>query len=713
MSAVADLLQQAVAQHQAGAVAAAGALCRQVVELEPRHADAWHLLGVVASAEHRTQDAVENFRRALELDANLADVHYGLGVALKSLGQRDEAAACFRRAVELRPELHEAWNNLGNLQRDAGSFEAAIACYQRAVQAQPGYVAAWYNLSLALHGCGQLDKAMTAVQQAIALQPNFAPAYVAMSNLLMGQKRYSEAGDCYRMALKLDPLNPDILMYLADTLEKSGDVANALAVHRVLMQRDPDRLAAFARYVDLTLSICEWRDFDGFVATVIRRTEREMQAGKPISVDIFNLHALGVSNQVGLRIARYKAGKIAERMAPVRERLNFKFAPPAVPAAGKPARKIRVGYMVPNVRKNSMPLMLKQVIERHDRADFVVKGYTLEPDRSQFARDLCDAFDSMCDMSKMTPEQAARRINADKVDILIDTTGHTGVNCLDIAALQPAPLQAHYLGYSLTTGGSFMQYLISDHQFIPPEWQDYCSEHLVYLPHSFFAPTLIALSPARVDRAMFDLPADAFVFCNFNHPQKIDPASMNVWMEILRKVAGSVLWLGRWTPLTEKNLIREAEARGVAGNRLIFSELARHEVHLSRLRLADLALDNFAHGGGVSTQDALWAGLPVLSQAGNTPPSRLGLSLATAAGVPELVVRDQESYIARAVAWAGPQRAALQAIRDRLAGNRDTALLFNAALYTRHLDQAYRLMWQNYCEGHAPRRIDVPDLSAG
>ena len=710
MSAVASLLQQAVARHKSGEIAAAGELYQKVVELEPRHADAWHLLGVVASAENRLEDAVQRFRRALALDPDLADAHNNLGIALKALGRKEEAVACFRTAVRLRPAMHEALSNLGNLLRDQGEFEEAIGCYDRAVRASADYFPAWYNMALSLNECGRPEEAVAAAQRAIELKPDFAPAYLAVCRGLMEQKLHRDASDYYRRALRLDPLNPEILTFLADNLERTGDIANALAVHRVLMQRDPNRLQAFARYVDLTLSVCEWRDFDGFVASVMQRTEAEMKAGKAIGVDIFNLHALGVSNPVGLRIARYKAGKIAERMAATRQKLNFTFPAPHTSATGH--RRIRIGYMVPNVRKNSMPLMLKQVIERHDRSDFRVRGYTLEPDRSEFARAFCQSFDSMCDMSKMTTELAARRIRADKIDILIDTTGHTGVNCLDIAALQPAPLQAHYLGYSLTTGGDFMQYLISDRNFIPPEWQQYCSEKLVYLPHSFFAPTLIPLSPARVDRAMFDLPEHGFVFCNFNHPQKIDPASMDVWMEILRAVPDSVFWLGRWTKLTQANLIREAEARGVDGKRLVFSDLARHEVHLSRLRLADLALDNFAHGGGVSTQDALWAGLPVLSMAGDTPPSRLGLSLATAAGVRELVVRDRDSYIRAAIAWAGPQRDALRDIRARLAAGRDGAPLFDAALYTRHLEQGYRLMWRNYCAGLPPRHIDVPEASA-
>ena len=676
MSSVEDLLQQGVARHQSGDITAAGKLYQQVVELEPQHADAWHLLGIVAGAENRFEYATKSLRRALALNPALADAH----------------------------------NDLGNLLRRQGELEAAIGCYESAVTTKPDYYHAWYNMSVSLGECGRPEEAVAAARRAIELKPDFALAYLAVCRGLLELKQHREANEYYQRATKLDPLNPDILLFLAGNLERTGDIANALAVQRILSQRDPNRLEAFARYVDLTLSICDWRDFDAFVATVMERIETEIELGKPISVDIFNLHALGVSNAVGLRIARYKAGKIADRMAAARHRLKFSFPPPK--SGGVGLRKIRIGYMVPNVRKNSMPLMLKQVIERHDRRDFRVKGYTLEPDRSEFARAFCQSFDSMCDMSKMTAEQAARRIHTDRIDILVDTTGHTGVNCLDIAALQPAPLQAHYLGYSLTTGGDFMQYLISDRNFIPPEWQQHCSEKLVYLPHSFFAPTMIPLSPARVDRAMFDLPEEGFVYCNFNHPQKIDPASMDVWMEILRAVPGSVFWLGLWTKETQANLIREAEARGIERNRLVFSELARHEVHLSRLRLADLALDNFAHGGGVSTQDALWAGLPVLSMAGDTPPSRLGLSLATAAGVPELVVRDRDSYIRTAIAWAGTQSEALRDIRARLAAGRATAPLFDAALYTRHLEQGYRLMWQNYCAGLPPGHIEVPDLSA-
>lgn len=219
-----------------------------------------------------------------------------------------------------------------------------------------------------------------------------------------------------------------------------------------------------------------------------------------------------------------------------------------------------------------------------------------------------------------------------------------------------------------------------------------------------------AIDPQPTSRADEGLPEDGIVFANFNNHYKFDPRTFSIWMRLLRLVPGSVLWVVRNTPRAASNLRLEAARRGVDPDRLVFSGLVPHEKHLARLRAhADLALDNFWHGGGITTIDALWAGVPVLTVAGETPQSRNGASLLHAAGMPELVCPNLESFERLALSLAQDPRR-LAAVKAKLMENRERCALFDMARLTRHLEQAYRLMWENYADGNPPRLIDVPSL---
>ncbi|HUN51454.1 MAG TPA: hypothetical protein VMU42_10070, partial [Candidatus Sulfotelmatobacter sp.] len=215
-----------------------------------------------------------------------------------------------------------------------------------------------------------------------------------------------------------------------------------------------------------------------------------------------------------------------------------------------------------------------------------------------------------------------------------------------------------------------------------------------------------AISTIPVTRADCGLPDDAFVLANFNHPCKFEPGIFAVWMRLLRRLPRAVFWFGDWMHATRDHLRREAEALGVDGSRLIFAKLEDHSRHLARLRLADLALDNRFHGGGVTTVDALWAGLPTLTVAGDSPAARLGATLASAAGMPELVMPDFEAYEARAIELA-ENPGLLRDVRDKLWRQRTACALFNAEQYRRDLEQAYLAMWDNHVSGRGPRQIDI------
>jgi predicted O-linked N-acetylglucosamine transferase (SPINDLY family) len=355
--------------------------------------------------------------------------------------------------------------------------------------------------------------------------------------------------------------------------------------------------------------------------------------------------------------------------------------------------------------------VLKEVVEGHDRDRFELIGFStnLCPG-TEFSKSYRASFDRFLDIPNAAPREAARIIHEQEIDVLIDVAGLTGMNCMEIMALRPAPVQAHFLGYSITTGADFMDYVITDRHYIPPEWAEYNTEQLVYMPDTFMAVSHEDPADVKISRRNFRLPKNAFVFTNFNHPCKFEPKIFSAWMDILQAVPNSVMWFGSWAPPTQQNLRREAEGHGVEGKRLIFSTIMDRDKHLARLQLADLALDNLHHGGGITTVDALWVGLPVLSILGDKPGARLGATLLSSAGQEEMITRDLDEYVETAIALAHDSQR-LKTIQEKLKADRDTCALFDMARYRRNLENAYEAMWRNHEAGNPPKLIDLASWS--
>jgi predicted O-linked N-acetylglucosamine transferase (SPINDLY family) len=357
-------------------------------------------------------------------------------------------------------------------------------------------------------------------------------------------------------------------------------------------------------------------------------------------------------------------------------------------------------------------MAFRGLLEAHDRERFEIYGYSLAPIRADAVTDqLRRHFSTFRDISGHSFRQAADQINADGMHILIDLAGHTRFARPEIFALQPAPVQAHYLGYSSTIGGDFLQYLITDHRQIAPGMDRYFAEKLVYLPETFMATTRAAIATEPPTRAQYGLPDQGFVFGNFNAHYKFEPRLFGIWMRLLKRVPGSVMWFIGGTPTSERNLRREASARGVDPARIVFSTKVAHSMHLARQKLVDLALDTYHHGGGVTTVDALWVGVPVVTVASESPPSRNGATLLAAVGMEELIADGVDAYEAIAYRLAS-EPARLADLRRRLEENRHTHPLFDTTRLTRHLECAYRLMWQRWLDGLPPDAIEVPALPA-
>jgi predicted O-linked N-acetylglucosamine transferase (SPINDLY family) len=769
-----ELQTGAWGQYQAGNRAEAERLCRSVLRVQPLHAGAVYLLGVLALDGRQPDLALLHFHHATLLQPDNAAFHNGLGEAYRARGDLKPAADCFRAALAVDPRYAAAHNALGLTLLDQGDVAGAIASFRQALAVRPDYERAHLNLGQALHRQGDLEAAGACYAEAIRLKPDYAIAHNNLGVVLQAQQRHGEAAACCREALRRQPDYPEAhfnlgnsLMALADpaaarasfgaalrlrpdyakahfglgkAAEALGDMPAALAAFREAIRIQPDyadahegignvllrqpdwegALAALARAVALQpdkteafawlaygrLMVCDWRSRAADLERLWADADRALAEGKATPVVPFSALALPWTAAEHLAVARSYSEAAARSAEPQRQALNFAPRTPGPLAGGR----LRIAYLAGEFRNHATSHLIQGLFGLHDRGAFEVFAYSFgADDGSSYRRRIAADCDQFIDLSDLSAADCARRIHGDGIHILVDLQGYAQYPRMVLLALRPAPIQVHYLGYPGTLGAEFVDYLIGDPVVTPPERAALFREKLVLLPHCYQVNDhQQPIATTAFTRSGQGLPQRGFVFCCFNNSYKIEPGIFDVWMRVLARVPGSVLWLLSTGAALEQNLRREAETRGVAGERLVFARPLPKAEHLARHRLADLFLDTYVYNAHTTASDALWAGVPLLTCMGETFASRVAASLLTAVGVPELIVANLEEYERRAVRLAEHPEE-LRPLRERLAANRTTWPLFDTPRFARNLERAYRAMWQLHAAGRPPELIVVAE----
>jgi len=723
------VFERAGSLHAQGDLEQAAQLYFAVLKEDPNHVGSLHNLGILYFQCGRYDDTVALTRAAVRLRPDLAIVQNTLGVALRQLGRFAEAEACCREAVRLQPEYAEAYNSLGDVLTALRRWEEAEACYREAVRLAPEYAEGHNNLGIVLAALGRLEEAESSSREAlrlkpgnaaalsnlgavlvalgrpteaepccreiVRLRPGHAEAHSNLGTVLIAVDRAAEAEACCREALNLAPGNAEALRNLGIALsmqEKMSEAAACLGRAAVLKPGEADMLVSwFYR----SREICDWSHDREAEARVMRGVGEQPTPG-------WTLLPLASTPEQQLAHARRLAARFA---VPTSAMLSC--LPP------RPGDKIRLGYPSANFHSHPMGSLIAGVIEHHDRLRFEVIGYGFdEDDGSALRRRFVRAFDHFVDIRGMEDREAAELIHADGIEILLDVHGWFPDCRARILAYRPAPIQVNYPGYPGTTGADFIDYIIADRFVVPPDQQPFFSERLVYLPECYQCNDdkreIAACTPSRQECG---LPERGFVFCCFNNNYKLTPIFFDIWMRLLRAVPHSVLWLFENNSLIRGNLGREAEARGVAAERVVFAPRIDPPNHLARHRLADLFLDTLPYNAHTTASDALWAGVPMLTCAGNTFAGRVAGSTLRAIGLKELVTESLEEYEALALRLARDTEL-LAGLRTRLMQNRRTHPLFDTERYTRHLEAAYWYMSEVRRAGLPPTAFSVPPAGA-
>jgi predicted O-linked N-acetylglucosamine transferase (SPINDLY family) len=599
------------------------------------------------------------------------------------------------RALAGAPRNPHLWYLLGNAQRGHGDSREAQACYTRALEEAPAFAEAHNDLGNVLQDAGRLGEAESHYREALRCAPAHPLVLSNLGCVLLRMNRLEEGADHLLRAIILAPDYADAHLNLGTVRRLQGDRGQALACFRAALALRPDDAAIRECLLTELQTVCEWSRFDELCGLQRRAV---LDAGQRVSP--FSLLSIPSTPGEQLQCARAFAARYAMAAGEARKTLSFNFPHRA-------GRRLKIGYLSADFREHAVAHLVAELIELHDRGRFEVVGYSLGPDDGSAMRArLRRAFDDFVDLRDMPHADAAARIHAGQVDILVDLQGYTQLARTEIVALRPAPLQVSYLGFTGSMGADFIDYVVVDPFVAPPGAERDFGEKLIRLPSCFQANDRTRAAQAPPARRELGLPDDGFVFCCFNQSYKILPEVFGSWMRVLKQVPRSVLWLLEANRWAVENLRREADRAGVEPGRLVFAPFVAQSAHLARMRAADLVLDTRPYNAHTTSSDALWVGVPVVTCPGETFASRVAGSLLDAIGTPELIAASAADYEALAIRLARAP-AELAALRRKIERNRPFAHMFDTPTYARNLEQAYERIWANHAAGNPPKAVQL------
>ena len=682
----------AIAQHKQDKIDEAAQTSARVIDIDPTNTDAYLMLANCHRALKLHQDALRNFEKVISIDPANADAHCGRGLSLIELKRDREALSSFDDAISVEPRFADGHLHRGRALAILKRYDEALAAYEAALVANPDLAGAMLGRGWVFAELRRYGDALAAYTSALALKPDLCEAWLGRGDAFVAMNQIDDALAAYEKALAIKPDLGEAWLRLGHVFVLKGSHKDALNPYDRALALGIE--AAKSAHLQCKMHLCDWTDF-----VVERENLIASVQGDKTGVDPFGFLVISTSPGDQLKCARsWVARHCPASDAPLWNGEIYKHD------------RIRIAYVSADFRSHATSVLITGMIEGHNRERFDVVGISLQPeDTSPVGQRIKLAFDRFIDVSTLLDGEAANLIRELEIDIAIDLNGHTRNSRPNIFARRAAPMQVNYLGFPATTGADYIDYLIADRTLVPESCRAHYTEKIVYLPDSYqINDTRRPISDKNFTRAECNLPEKAFVFCCFNGNYKILPDVFDCWMRILRRVDGSVLWLLEDNEIAALNLKKAAAERGIDAGRLVFASRMPLPEHLARHRLAALFLDTLPCNAHTTASDALWAGLPVLTQIGETFAGRVAASVLNAVGLPELITATPQAYEDLAVEFAADSEK-LAAIRAKLANNRLTKPLFDTRLFTRHIEAAYTAMYQRYQAGLPPECISVEE----
>ncbi len=680
---------------------------------------ACHKLTVVSALPKRSESMPQNPQVLIQQ-----------GIAAQRSGRLTEAARCYEAALSQSPQNFDALQLLGVVRFRLGDLPAGLRLMEQALAQVPNHGPTLNNYGNALRQAGRHHEALRAYQAALAALPT--PNALLLRNLGSGYLEIGdrhEAGRFLEAACRLDPRDPVLWCWIGMLESMRDRVDAAIAAYREAQRLDPARGDAwYQAQLGLASAAISKRH-----PAQAERALAEILAARPtplarvgwlqLSQRLANwtgwqremdqlaqdASLLQVEHEALMQVLYASDDpKILRSCADAVARFHTQRAGTVVPPAMRPHARIKVGYLSGDIRNHVVAWLFSELLPYRNKTQFEVTVYALGPtDHSAVRQAIISEVDHFTDLGTRSAHEIHELIQADEIDILVDLAGYTEHARPRVLATRPAPIQVGWLGYPGTIGGQLLDYLIADPVVVPPELEADYAERIARLPVSCLPNHSNRSVSQPKSRAALGLPSDAVILCAFVPAVKITPPIFDVWMSILRARPAACLWLQKPTDEAMNNLRKEAEARGVSAQRLIFAEFEQdHDAHLARYAVADLALDTYPYGSHSTAADALWVGCPLVSRRGSGFAARVSSSALAAVGLACLVAESNEAYLDLVLELIDHAERRF-ALREHLIKVRTTCALFDAPRYASALDRAYAYMYQQAFDGQPTQSFDV------
>jgi len=677
--------------HRRGDLISAKEIYTRLLVSHPENAEVLHLLGVIALQNQELTKAIGLISKALVINPQMPAAFSNLGNAYKDQKDLDKALKCYQCALKLDPLFEDAISNIGNVFYDKKNYVEAMNFYNRAIALNPRHADAYYNRgNIYLHFDKNVD-ALNDYTKSLEFNPSIVDAYLNRGQAHKKMGNYPAALADFSRVIEMQPRYAEAYYHRAVTyFAENNHTLTALEDLKKAAQLKPDLDYLLGAIFFNKKAFADWEDLENLGKQLLEMAEKGNRAITPFA---FISHFDSLSQQLNVtkiwitsQINQDTTGLSPLQKIPRKE-------------------KIHLGYFSSDFNEHPVTYASAGLFRNHDKSKFKITGFYFGRKKDATVESLSKTFDEFYNIADLTDVEVTELARKLKIDIAIDMNGCTRGSRPAIFLNQVAPIHVNYLGYPGTTGTLLMDYIIADEVVIPPESRKYYTEKIAYLDCFMPHDNQLKVSDRKFTRSELDLPEEGFVFCGFNNSYKITSQVWGQWMDILKGVPQSVLWLSYRNDPTSNNLRKEAQARGVDPARIIFARrMDDVGEHMARLKCADLFLDTYPYNAHTTATVALWAGLPVLTCTGQSFASRVAASLLSTCQIPELIVRTPEEYQALAIDLGNkPQKIA--DFKKRLSSYREKNPLFDPEKYTRKLENLFCQMYERSQSGLIPENL--------
>ncbi len=660
---------------------------QKVVSLSPDYTNAWYNLGIIAAARGRHDEAITYYQKALSIDPTFVNACYNIGWILLDQKKDDEAVDYFKKALLLNPQHVDALFNLGSVMQNKKNYAGAIEYYEKALAIKPDYYLVHNNLGIIHQAQYNFDKAIEHYERAISIQPETADAYINMGNVFRNRGDVQKTVEYYKKSISLKPSLVGLNNLCGYQKEQSNYEEVRDLSEKILEYNDLDK-SDLAGIHDTYIQTCEWEKASGIIER-FRKARMNPAARDVLAGSFMEFCAITDLSLDEISGQHKKWGELTEREAEP-------FEHDKRGSIGAEGRKLRIGYSSPDLREHSVGYLIKDIITSHNHDEFEIYCYAnfFEKEKDAFTREIINSGAVFKYVKHLPDREVAEEIYKDEIDILIDLAGHTAGHRLRAFAYKPAPIQITYLGYPNTTGLSRMDYRLTDRYAESGEENDYrYSEKLIRLTNCFLSFNGFGdVVPAQIKGHR----RGGIIFGCFNNIQKLTPKAVELWSKILKEVDGSELHLKAKqlnTGFIWDNIANEFAKHGISDERIkCLGYTATREEHLRLYSSIDISLDTFPYNGTVTTLEALWMNVPLVTLVGESHAQRVSYSILKNLNLDRLIAFTEEEYVSKSIELAENPEI-IRELKTKMRKNLLASSICNPRVITREMELNFKRIW--------------------